>query len=436
MLYQEQSFVAYTLSGDILITIIGFFVLFVLGVPVWISLGVTAYFLLFFSDVIPIRLIGESLFAGLDVFPLIAVPLFILTGDAMVRTGLSGRLLDLAEACLGWVRSGFGSSTVLGCGFFSCITGSDAAGAAAMGRIAHSRLVDKGYPPAYAAALIASGSCTGILIPPSIGYIIIGLVLGIPVSTLFTAAIIPGIIVLLSIMIANIVVNKVTGFENSTKKFDAKVLYRAIVDGKYAISIPVLILGGIYSGVFTPTEAAGVAVVYIVTLGLIQKTITLDDIPNMLMSSVKVNGIIIPIIALSLPVAQALSLIQIPQQIVHNLTEISSDPTFIIGVMLVIFIIAGAFMEAAPNIVILGPLLLPLAIEIGMDEIHFSIFMLTTLGLGFITPPLGLNLFVLSAITGIAAMEISKYAVPFMVSMLIAAIIIVSFPSLSLFFLD
>ncbi|MFP6734584.1 MAG: TRAP transporter large permease [Rhodospirillales bacterium] len=436
MLYQEQSFVAYTLSGDILITIIGFFVLFVLGVPVWISLGVTAYFLLFFSDVIPIRLIGESLFAGLDVFPLIAVPLFILTGDAMVRTGLSGRLLDLAEACLGWVRSGFGSSTVLGCGFFSCITGSDAAGAAAMGRIAHSRLVDKGYPPAYAAALIASGSCTGILIPPSIGYIIIGLVLGIPVSTLFTAAIIPGIIVLLSIMIANIVVNKVTGFENSTKKFDAKVLYRAIVDGKYAISIPVLILGGIYSGVFTPTEAAGVAVVYIVTLGLIQKTITLDDIPNMLLSSVKVNGIIIPIIALSLPVAQALSLIQIPQQIVHNLTEISSDPTFIIGVMLVIFIIAGAFMEAAPNIVILGPLLLPLAIEIGMDEIHFSIFMLTTLGLGFITPPLGLNLFVLSAITGIAAMEISKYAVPFMVSMLIAAIIIVSFPSLSLFFLD
>jgi tripartite ATP-independent transporter DctM subunit len=436
MLYQEQSFVAYTLTGDILITIIGFFVLFVLGVPVWISLGVTAYFLLFFSDVIPIRLIGESLFAGLDVFPLIAVPLFILTGDAMVRTGLSGRLLDLAEACLGWVRSGFGSSTVLGCGFFSCITGSDAAGAAAMGRIAHSRLVDKGYPPAYAAALIASGSCTGILIPPSIGYIIIGLVLGIPVSTLFTAAIIPGIIVLLSIMIANIVVNKVTGFENSTKKFDAKVLYRAIVDGKYAISIPVLILGGIYSGVFTPTEAAGVAVVYIVTLGLIQKTITLDDIPNMLLSSVKVNGIIIPIIALSLPVAQALSLIQIPQQIVHNLTEISSDPTFIIGVMLVIFIIAGAFMEAAPNIVILGPLLLPLAIEIGMDEIHFSIFMLTTLGLGFITPPLGLNLFVLSAITGIAAMEISKYAVPFMVSMLIAAIIIVSFPSLSLFFLD
>lgn len=436
MLYQEQSFVAYTLSGDILITIIGFFVLFVLGVPVWISLGVTAYFLLFFSDVIPIRLIGESLFAGLDVFPLIAVPLFILTGDAMVRTGLSGRLLDLAEACLGWVRSGFGSSTVLGCGFFSCITGSDAAGAAAMGRIAHSRLVDKGYPPAYAAALIASGSCTGILIPPSIGYIIIGLVLGIPVSTLFTAAIIPGTIVLLSIMIANIVVNKVTGFENSTKKFDAKVLYRAIVDGKYAISIPVLILGGIYSGVFTPTEAAGVAVVYIVTLGLIQKTITLDDIPNMLLSSVKVNGIIIPIIALSLPVAQALSLIQIPQQIVHNLTEISSDPTFIIGVMLVIFIIAGAFMEAAPNIVILGPLLLPLAIEIGMDEIHFSIFMLTTLGLGFITPPLGLNLFVLSAITGIAAMEISKYAVPFMVSMLIAAIIIVSFPSLSLFFLD
>ena len=197
-----------------------------------------------------------------------------------------------------------------------------------------------------------------------------------------------------------------------------------------------LILGGIYSGIFTPTESAGVAVVFIVTIGLIQKTITFEDIPNMLLSSVKVNGIIIPIIALSLPVAQALSLIQIPQQIVHSLTEISSDPIFIIGVMLGIFIVAGAFMEAAPNIVILGPLLFPLAIEIGMDEVHFCIFMLTTLGLGFITPPLGLNLFVLSAVTGISASSISKYAIPFMLSMLIAAIIIVSFPSLSLFFLD
>lgn len=436
MLYQEASFVAYTLSGDIFAIIVGFFVLFFIGVPIWISLGLTAFFLLYFSQVIPVRLMGESLFAGLDAFPLIAIPLFILTGDAMVRTGLSGRLLDLAEACAGWVKSGFGTSSVLGCGFFSCITGSDAAGAAAMGRIAHSRLVDKGYPPAYAAALIASGSCTGILIPPSIGYIIIGLVLGIPVSTLFIAAIIPGIVVLLSIMIANIVVNKFTGYENSTKKFDIKVLGRTIYEGKYAIAVPVLILGGIYSGIFTPTEAAGVAVVFIITLGLIQKTISLDDIPKMLLSSVKVNGIIVPIIAISLPVAQALSLIQIPQQIVANLTEISSDPVFIVAVMLGIFIIAGAFMEAAPNIVILGPLLLPLAIEIGMTEVHFSIFMLTTLGLGFITPPLGLNLFVLSAITGIPSMEISKYAAPFMVSMLIAAIIIVSFPSLSMVFLD
>ena len=202
------------------------------------------------------------------------------------------------------------------------------------------------------------------------------------------------------------------------------------------MAVPFLILGGIYSGVFTPTEAAGVAVVFIISIGLIQKSISLSDIPNMLLSSVKVNGIIVPIIALSLPVAQALSLIQIPQQIVANLTEISSDPIFLIAVMLGIFVIAGAFMEAAPNIVILGPLLLPLALEVGMDEIHFCIFMLTTLGLGFITPPLGINLFVLSAITGIPSISISKYAVPFMVCMLIAAIVIVSFPWLSLVFIS
>ncbi|GJL81154.1 MAG: hypothetical protein DHS20C01_07880 [marine bacterium B5-7] len=436
-MYQYAStYSEYALTPEIIMSLIGLVVMFLLGIPIWISLGISAFALLYFSQVIPLSLIGESLFAGLDAFPLIAVPLFILTGDALVRTGLSNKLLDVAEALMGWVQSGFGSSTVLGCGFFSCISGSDAAGAAAMGRIATGRLVEKGYPLPYAAALVASGSCTGILIPPSIGYIIIGLVLGISASTLFIAAIIPGVLVLISIMVANVTMNRIMGYEESTQKFSARHLALTVYDAKYALLIPFLILGGIYSGIFTPTEAAGVAVVLIITIGLTKKTITWSDVPDMLLSSVKVNGVIVPIIALSLPMAQALSLLQIPQTLVADLTSISDSPVFIIGIMIVIFMMAGAFMEATPNIVIFGPLLLPLALQIGMNEIHFSIFMLTTLGLGFITPPLGLNLFVLSAITGASSMSISYRAIPFMVSMLLVAIMIAAFPQLSLFFLN
>lgn len=436
-MYQyTSSYAEYTLTPEIILSLVGLLVMFLFGIPIWISLGISAFGLLYFSEVIPLSLIGESLFAGLDAFPLIAVPLFILTGDALVRTGLSNKLLDVAEALMGWVQSGFGSSTVLGCGFFSCISGSDAAGAAAMGRIATHRLVEKGYPLPYASALVAAGSCTGILIPPSIGYIIIGLVLGISASTLFIAAIIPGVMVLLAIMLANIVVNRICGYEESTKRFSVRHLLATLYDAKFALVIPILILGGIYTGIFTPTEAAGAAVVLIFIIGLSQKTIVFSDIPDMLLSSVKVNGVIVPIIALSLPLAQALSLLQIPQSLVADLTSISGSPVFIIGIMIAIFMLAGAFMEATPNIVILGPLLLPLAQEIGMGDIHFSIFMLTTLGLGFITPPLGLNLFVLSAITGASSMSISYRAIPFMVSMLLTAILIAAFPQISMFFLD
>jgi C4-dicarboxylate transporter DctM subunit len=436
-MYQYSStYAEYTLTPEILLSLVGLVVMFLFGVPIWVSLGISASALLYFSEVIPLSLIGESLFAGLDAFPLIAVPLFILTGDALVRTGLSNKLLNVAEALMGWVQSGFGSSTVLGCGFFSCISGSDAAGAAAMGRIATGRLVEKGYPLPYAAALVAAGSCTGILIPPSIGYIIIGLVLGISASTLFIAAIIPGTLVLLSIMVANVVMNRLCKYEESTKKFDLKHLILTAYDAKFALLIPFLVLGGIYSGIFTPTEAAGVAVVIIITIGVSQKTITVSDIPDMLLSSVKVNGVIVPIIALSLPLAQALSLLQIPQSLVADLTSITTNPVFIVGLMIAIFMLAGAFMEATPNIVIFGPLLLPLAQEIGMGDIHYSIFMLTTLGLGFITPPLGLNLFVLSAVTGASSMSISYRAIPFMISMLLVAIAIAAFPQLSMVFLE
>src|SRR5215218_4977358 len=183
--------------------------LLALAVPFWVALGLGTVALLLATGAMPLSLLGEALFQGVDSFALIAIPLFVLTGDVMVRSGLANKLLDFAEATTGGMRTGFGTSTALGCGFFACISGSDAADAAAIGRITMDRLVKRGYPKDYACALVASGACTGILIPPSIAYIIIGLVLGQSSATLFQAAFVPGVLILAAVMVTNAIVNRV-----------------------------------------------------------------------------------------------------------------------------------------------------------------------------------------------------------------------------------
>jgi tripartite ATP-independent transporter DctM subunit len=410
-------------------------VMILLAVRIWVVIGFGSFAMLLLTGVLPPTLLGEALFDGIDSFALIAVPLFILTGDVLVRTGLSGKLLDVAEATMGARRSGLGTSTVLGCGFFACISGSDAADAAAIGRITIDRLVDKGYPKPYACALVAAGACTGILIPPSISYIIIGLILGIGASTLFLAAAIPGVMILLSIMIANAIVNRVRGYENSLGGFDFKYWLRTVYDGRFALFVPVVILGGIYSGIFTPTESAAVAALVTMIIGFWQGTLKLSDIPRILETSAKVSGVIVPIIAMSLPLAQTLASLQVPQAFVHYMTSLTTNPQLIILMMVVILMIAGCVMETTPNIVILAPLLLPLAQEIGMNDVHFCIFMVSALGIGFITPPLGLNLFVVSGVTQVPIMSISRYVIPFVTTMILVVLLLGYVPWFSLWLL-
>ena len=294
------------------------------------------------------------------------------------------------------------------------------------------RLVERGYPKDYACALVASGACTGILIPPSIAYIIVGLVLGLSSSTLFTAAFIPGVIVLLSVVFTNIVVNRLRNYENSKQKFSFRRWMAALNDAKYALLIPAIILGGIYSGVFTPTESAAVAVAVALLVGMLQRTIVWRDFPAMLETSARVNGVILPIIAVAILFAQALTVLNVPQALVSGLTSLTADRNALIAIMLVIFIIAGMFMETTPNIVILAPLLAPVAQKIGMDPIHFCVFMITTLGLGFITPPMGLNLFVMSGLTGVSIAAIARRALPFVLAMIVVSVVVGYVPWLSL----
>ncbi|MFZ5556295.1 MAG: TRAP transporter large permease [Pseudomonadota bacterium] len=412
---------------------IGFVLLLLfLAVPFWVSLGLGTIALLLSTGALPLSLLGEALFQGVDSFALIAIPLFVLTGDVMVRSGLAYKLLDFAEATTGSLRSGFGTSTALGCGFFACISGSDAADAAAIGRITMARLVELGYPKPYACALVASGACTGILIPPSIAYIIIGLVLGISSSTLFVAAAIPGVIVLLGVVLTNVVVNRINGYENSRHRFSWGRWFRTLNDAKWALSIPLIILGGIYSGVFTPTESAAVAVAVALLVGVIQGTVELKDFPAMLETSARVNGVILPIIGVAMLFAQALTVLDVPQTFVAGLTSITDDPIALVLVMLLIFIISGMFMETTPNIVILAPLLYPVAQAVGMDQVHFCVFMITSLGLGFITPPMGLNLFVMAGLTGTPIMAIAHRAIPFVITMIGISILVGFVPAISL----
>lgn len=423
------------IAGSILLTVI----LVVAGIPFWICLGLGTAALLWLTGVMPMQLIGEALFEGVDSFALIAIPLFILTGDVMVRSGLAYRLLDFAEASFGSLRSGFGTATVMGCGLFACISGSDAADAAAIGRITMDRLVEKGYPKDYACALVAAGACTGILIPPSIAYIIIGLVLGISSSTLFQAAFVPGVMILTAVMLTNAIVNRSRGYERSGERFSLPRWLTALNEAKWALLIPVIILGGIYSGIFTPTESAAVAVFAAISIGMVQGRIVLADFPAMLGASARVCGVVLPIIAVALLFAQALTVVDVPQQFVAGVIGLADAiPIFdtkvkVILLMLLIWIIAGCFMETSPNIVVLGPLMLPLAKKIGMDPVHFCVFMITTLGLGFITPPFGLNLFVMSGLTRTPVTAIAARAFPFVFAMIIVAALIGFVPAISLF---
>ena len=426
------------LGWDFYIPVIAFVIMCALAVPIWASIGVAATMMLLMAGDLPLALLGESLFHGIDAFALTAIPLFILTGDILVRTGLSRKFLNVAEALTQFAKGGFGSATVLVCGMFAAISGSDAAGAAAVGRMTIDRLVESGYPRPYACALVAAGACTGILIPPSIAYIIVGLILGISASTLFLAAVIPGVSILLAILITNLIVNRIYNYEgggnlSATEYFSR--LSRALTSGWYAFIVPAIIFYGIFSGRLTPTEAGATAVVVTIIIGFTIGTLKLADFPAMLVSSAKVNGIILPIIAFSLPLAQALAIMGVPQGFVSTATAMTDNPTILIIMMIGILIAAGCVMETTPNIVILAPILKPLSDSIGMNEIQFCIMMITALGVGFITPPLGLNLFVVSSIAGESILKIAWRAIPFVLCMLVVVLLIAFVPAISTTFL-
>lgn len=416
---------------DLLLPLLLIVVLLILGIPVLYAIGIGVIILLQSTGSFTLTFYGDILFSGLDQFALIAIPLFILTGDAIVESGVSAKLVNFADKVVGGFKSGLGSATILGCGLFASISGSNAADAAAIGRISHGSLKEHGYPGDYAAALIASGATTGILIPPSIAYIIIGVTVGISAATLFTAAIVPGLLILFGIMATNVVVNRQNGYEHGHAFASPSEIVRAAWEARDGLLIPVIILGGIYSGVFTPTESAAVAVAVTIGIGAVRRTIAFGDIRKILERSAVVNGVIAPIIAVALALSQVLNSLGLPDLIVEVFANSTGSFYLAILLMFVVFIMAGAVMETTPNILLLGPLLLPVAEEIGMAPVHFAVFLISALGVGFITPPFGMNLYVMAGVTDEPVTSIAKRATPFLVVLMGLVLLIGFVPEIS-----
>lgn len=407
-----------------------------IGVPLFLVLGIGSLAMILAAGVYSIEIIGQVPFSSIDNWALLAMPLFILTGDIVSNGRVARQLVQLGQVLLGWLPGGLGMATIGGCFFFAGTSGSNSADTAAIGRIMIPSMVERGYSRSYAAALAASGGCLGIIVPPSLIFIIYGVVTATSVGELFIAGVVPGLLLAGALCVANYCVCRVSKWGSvKTEKFRAGALPRALWDAKWGLIAPAIILGGIYSGLFTPTESAAVAVAYcflveiFVTRGLGGK-----DIPALLARSGAITGIIGPIIAFSILLGEVLSVLRIPDTFATFLLSLPSGHVQTVLMMTALLIIIGCFLETIAAIIIIMPILLPVAAAMGWDPVHLGVFVVCALTIGFITPPVGINLFAASAVSGVPYLNIAWRVWPLCLALVIAVLFIGFFPQLSIWF--
>lgn len=420
---------------------ISLFVFLLIGVPVAIALGASALVTIYFTTTLPLTIMTQKAFTALDSFPLLAIPFFMLAGVLMGKGGVSRRLLTLATMLVGWMVGGLAMVTVVTCMFFAAISGSGPATVAAIGSFMIPSMKEKKYDEGFAAAVTAAAGSIGVIIPPSIPFVMYGVIGGVSVGGMFLAGIIPGIIIGLGLMAVSYFIAKKRGYKpETTVNYSFKEVLRALWDAKWALMIPVIILGGIYGGVFSPTEAAVVACVYGIIIGLfIHKEMTLKDIYDCIRESIVINATTMIIVGLSISFAYIMTLEQIPNSIATFITELSSNPIVILLVINILLLIVGMFIDTISALVVLTPILLPIVTAVGIEPIHFGVILVANLAIGFITPPLGVNLFVASSISGIKLEKIVMAIMPFLLSMIITLLLITYIPALSMWlpnFLD
>lgn len=410
------------------------FVCLLIGVPIAISLGVSALVAIYFGSTLPLSIITQKAFTSLDSFPLLAIPFFMLAGILMGKGGVSKRLLDLATTMVGWMTGGLSMVTIVACMFFAAISGSGPATVAAIGGFMIPAMVARKYEGGFAAAITASAGSIGVIIPPSIPFVLYGVIGGVSVGNMFLAGIIPGILIGVSLMITAYIISKKRGYKpTGDTKFKFKDVLRATYDAKWALLIPVIILGGIYGGIFSPTEAAVVAVVYAFIVGkFVYKELTWVGMFESFREAVVINATTMIIIGLSVSFAYFMTLEQIPGQISTFLIDYSSNPLVILLAINILLLVVGMFIDTISALVVLTPILLPIVVAVGVDPVHFGVILVANLAIGFVTPPLGVNLFVASSVGNIKFERIVISILPFLLTMIICLLVITYIPSLSL----
>jgi C4-dicarboxylate transporter DctM subunit len=407
-------------------------VCFAISVSVAVSIGTAGLLGVLTSERLPLVVVPKEMFASLDKFPLLAVPFFILAGKLMEEGGISTRLVEFAKSLVGGLQGGLAMSCVITCLIFACVSGSSVATTFAVGAILIPALVRMGYPTPFAASLQATSAELGVIIPPSIPMILYGVTAEVSIGEMFVAGIGPGLLIAVALMVYVLIWAKLTGHGKRDGEGRLSVL-RATRESFWALMMPVIILGGIYGGVFTPTEASAVAVVYALIVGLfIYKGLSFKMVPRVLRQSAVTTAVIMFIIMCAGLFSYLINHAGIPEVLGEYLKQTLTSPlSFLIGVNLALFVI-GMFVETAAAIIVLAPILAPVAVFYGIDPVHFGLIIIVNLALGMITPPVGVNLFAACAVAKISLDSMIRPLMAF-VGVIVACLIVISaFPVISL----
>lgn len=414
---------------------ITFAVCLALSVPIALSIGIPVVVYLTMTGMFAPTYITSTLFTSVDTFPLMAIPLFILAGVLMEGGGLSQRLVNLCDAICGHIRGGLAVITVITCMFFGALSGSAAATVVAIGSIMVPEMIKRGYEKGFAYALICASGCLGVLIPPSIPLVLYGT--AIPQATignLFLGGIGSGVAIAVLLCITAVIICRKRGYQGNGMKFSIKRVGKTFLNAIWALLVPVIILGGIYGGYFTPTEAAAIACLYGLFAGVvIYKELTWKKIVDGLSRSVASNAQVLFIVAMATCFARMLTIENIPAQISDLVTSNISSKTVVLLVINIILLICGCVMDASPVIAIMAPIFWPIVKAYGVDPIHFGVMFITNTTIGYITPPVGFNIFVTVGMGGISLKELIKPLAPFFIAMVVALIVLTYFPDVILF---
>lgn len=416
------------------VVFIALIVSLVLTVPIGFSLGIASLAYIFATDQLTLGFVARNMVTGTDSFPIMAIPFFVFAGELMGGGGISKRLLDVANVFFGRIRGGLAIVTVVVCMFFAAISGSGPATVAAVGGMVVPTMLEKGYDKKFVLALIAAAGSIGVIIPPSIPMVVYSVTVNSSVSSLFLAGFIPGILIGLVLIVYSYFYARKAGYKGDTEPFSIGRALREVWRGKWALLSPVIILGGIYGGIFTPTEAAAVSVIYSLIIGLfVHKELNFKQMLDVTKRACETTATILVVIGCATGFSKVLTLGRIPTTVATLLTTMTDSKVLILLLINLLLLLVGCFMETVCAIMILAPILFPVVTALGVDPIHFGIIMVTNLAIGFITPPLGVNLFVASRVGETTLDVVIKGIVPFLVLMIATLMLITYVPAISMF---